>query len=312
MFDRLFAVFRIPAVISAGRTFRAEALRLWPLLAVVCLALLVFGDAAQLAVQLYTLSMVALVLAVAHLVRKSLFPYIDLSTLVDKAEESPAGAAVIFASVIALIIALLCTSARAGEIPAGARQHLPTLQAAAAEHWPGAPLPHTMAGQVEQESSWKARATLKTSRELGRGLTQLTVTYAGDGRERYNAYRDAVRWRQLAAWNWQADPYNPRYQLTYLVLRDKATFATMRRLMATDDDSWRATLVAYNAGEGRVLKRRAVALATGLPADRWAGGLADAHGPAENALLYGRPLWAAVNEYPRVIFVRAAKYQGLL
>lgn len=293
------------------QTLLYELRRIWPLLAVVLLSLLVFGGGEQLAVQLYTLSMVAMVLIVAHLVRRSLFSYVDLSNLVARAKESPVGSAVIFASVIALIIAILCTSARA-EIPPGARQHLPTLNAIVTEEWPTVCLPQVMAGQVEQESGWKTRATLKTSRELGRGLTQLTIAYKSDGRERFNAYRDAVRLRQLAAWDWQADPYNPRYQLTYLVLRDRAAYARYSRLMATSTDTWCATLVSYNAGEGRVLKRRALALATGRPADRWEGGLAEAHGPAENVLLYGRPLWQAVNEYPARVFTRAEKYAGLL
>jgi len=165
-----------------------------------------------------------------------------------------------------------------------------------------------MAGQVEQESSWKDHATLKTSRELGRGLVQLTIAYNRSGSERFNAYRDAVRLGPLSGWNWKADPYNPRYQLSYLVLRDRDTFKQTRLIMSDDAESWKAALVAYNAGMGRVLSRRASARVLGLPTNRWSGGLEQAHRGKENTLLYGRPLWQAVNEYPVVIFRKSNKY----
>jgi hypothetical protein len=295
------------------KTMLYEIRRIWPLLAVVLLALLVFGDGAQLAVQLYTLSMAAMVVIVAHMVRKALFPYADMSDLVARAKESPAGAAVIFASIIAVIISLLlATGARADQIPERAKPLLPILSSALDDHWPAAPLPHITAGQVEQESAWKQQATLKTSRELGRGLAQLTIAYRADGSERFNSYRDAVRMRALRGWDWRADPYNARYQLTYLVLRDRAEFTNMRKVMIDDAEAWRAALVCYNAGQGRVLKRMAYAKAAGMQADRWAGGLEHAHGPGEAALLYGKPLWQAVNHYPAVVFRRAAKYEGHL
>lgn len=287
-----------------------ELRRLWPLLVVIALALVVFGDGAQLAVQLYALSMVGLVLIVAHLIRKSLFPYVDLSFLVNQAKGEPLAAAVVFASIVALIVSLLfATSARA-EVPERAKALLPILSAAVSEHWSNAPLSHIMAGQVEQESSWKQQATLKTSRELGRGLVQLTIAYKSDGSERFNSYRDAVRMRALAGWDWERDPYNIRYQLTYLVLRDRAEFAGMRPLFSNETETWKASLVCYNAGKGRVLKRRHFAKAQGLPVDQWDGGLAEAKDPTEAKLLYGRSLRELVNEYPRKVLTRAEKYRG--
>lgn len=295
------------------RTILYELRRLWPLLAVVALALLVFGDMAQLAVQLYTLSMAALVLIVAHLVRRSLFPYADLSDLVRIAKHSPGAAAAVFLGIVALIISLLfVATARAEPIPSRALPLLPALAQARTTHWPTAPLPQVMAGQVEQESSWKEKATLKTSRELGRGLVQLTIAYDSSGRERFNSYRDAVRIKALSSWDWQSDPYNVAYQLAYLVLRDRAEFAGMRPMFRDDAQAWMGTLVGYNAGKGRVMKRRAFARDQGLPVDRWEGGLALAKDPTEARLLYGRPLREAVNEYPRVIFARSVKYEGRL
>lgn len=297
------------------RTLGYELYRLWPLLAIIAAALILLGDVAQLAVQLYTLSMVAMVVAVVHLIRKALFPYVDLSTLVSRAKDSPAGAAIVYAATVALIsVIILASTGHAAGIPERARPLLPVLVEAQAMHWPDMPLQHIPAGQVEQESSWREDAELRTSREHGRGLVQLTVAYRADGSERFNSYREAVRtFPALAGWDWREDPYSVRHQLAYLVLQDRANFGRVTRLGIDDpEQAWRAGLVCYNAGPGRVLKRRAYALAEGLPADRWTGGLEDAHGPAEDRVLYGRPLWQLVNEYPLKILRRAEKYRHVV
>lgn len=87
----------------------------------------------------------------SHLGRKALFDYIDLGDLVDKAKESALGAAIIFASVCAVIFALLGlfgNQVRAQDvktyIPAQAYTHLPTLRA-------------------EQQALWVSHPKLNTS-----------------------------------------------------------------------------------------------------------------------------------------------------
>lgn len=190
-----------------------------------------------------------------------------------------------------------------------AQKYLPLYRELLNEHWFGMPLPHLPCGQVEQESSWKPRATLKTSRELGRGLAQMTIAYRSNGSERFNIYREAVRWKALKRWDWQSAPYNERYQLTFMILQDRMNFGMMRPMFRDDVEAWKATLVCYNAGRGRVLARRAIARSRDSPTDRWTGGLDAAHGPKEDRRLYGRPLWQAVNEYPIKIFRRAEKYR---
>lgn len=298
----------------------------WVLLAVIIAAMLIFGDAAQLALTVYNLAAISLVLLVTDFLldnrdRWGIFPSLDLDEAIDfaifgddESPRSPLAAALVVLGAIALLIAILflsVPSAHGAAIPDRARPLLPVLSSTVAKQWPTAPAPENMAGQVEQESGWKERATLHTSRELGRGLVQLTIAYRADGSERFNAYRDAVRAKALRTWDWQRDPYNARYQLTYLVLTDRSNYVQMIRLRFVDaPETWRAALVCYNAGVGRVLSRRAEAKRKGIAADRWCGGLELAHSRGENAVLYGRPLWQAVNEYPRVIFTRAAKYRG--
>lgn len=213
-----------------------------------------------------------------------------------------------------IVATLLLTLSCCDPVFAGAleraQQYLPIYREVVSVHWPQMPMQHIPCGQVEQESSWKATATLKTPRELGRGLTQMTVAYNKDGSERFNIYREAVKWRALKGWNWRQDPYNVQYQLTFLVLQDQMNYAVLRPLFINEEETWKAALVSYNAGRGRVMSRLAVARARESPADRWTSGLDQAHGPKEDRILYGRPLWQAVNEYPVKVFRRAEKYRG--
>lgn len=190
-----------------------------------------------------------------------------------------------------------------------ARKYLPELADVIERHWNSAPLRHVMAGKIEQESSWREKATLRTSRELGRGLAQMTITWKKDGTERFNVYRDAVKIAALKQWDWENDPYNVRYQLTYSVMTDRGNFSRVRPYAADEEQAWKMALVCYNAGVGRWLKRRSNAKTAGLPVDRWDNGLELAYGNKEMTMLYNRPLWQAVNEYPSVVFRKAGKYE---
>jgi hypothetical protein len=91
-------------------TLKNELIRIWPLLAIIALALVILGDVAQLAVQLYRLSMVALVLIAAHLIRKALFPYLDLKTFTGKAKETASGAGMVVLALFALLAVIVCVA----------------------------------------------------------------------------------------------------------------------------------------------------------------------------------------------------------
>jgi hypothetical protein len=318
--------------------------RTWMLIALIFAAILICGPCeawivkhlgpgfAQTALIVDKLSALCMILLAFDFVldcRKQwgLFPTLDLDAAIDTAirgaeedagtgerKANPIACALVFLGVIALLmVVMLLAVPRAGAVTLdNARPYLSTLSQSIDKSWPGAPLRQITAGQIEQESSWKERATLKTSRELGRGLVQMTIAYDKDGKERFNIYKDAVRNRQLAAWDWQRDPYNVPYQMRFLVIQDRANFNMVRAYCINDDEGWKCALVSYNAGSGRWLFRLKNARRQGLPADRWDGGLDRAYSKGEAALLYGRPLYEAVNEYPRVIFKRADKYRGLV
>lgn len=293
--------------------------KMWMPVLIIIAGLLIFGDTAQLAVTIYTLSAITLVLLLTDFIldnRKDwgIFPTLDLDAAITEAQKTPLSAAILVAAMAGLLIAimLLAVPSAHGAAVDQAKPYLPMLSRSLDDHWPTAPLRHIPAGQIEQESAWKERATLKTTRELGRGLVQMTIAYDSQGRERFNIYRDAVRAKALKDWDWRSDPYNPRYQLVFLTLQDRANFSQVRPYFADDTEAWKGALVCYNAGAGRWLQRRANAKRMGLPSDRWDGGLDKAYGKGEAVKLYGRPLWQAVNEYPTVIFRRADKYRGMV
>ncbi len=87
-----------------------ELKRIIPLLVIIGLVIFVVKDLSQVVIQFYALSMVCVSLLVLHFVRKALFPYIDLSAFSEKAKESSVGSAIVYASVIFFIIALIYIS----------------------------------------------------------------------------------------------------------------------------------------------------------------------------------------------------------
>lgn len=288
-----------------------EAIRALPFLVLFSLTLLFYqGDYEQIIGAVYIMGVIAFVALVAHYFRKTFFPYADLQVAWAEAIKTPLTAALVFVAMVAFLFGLIWLSigginparAEAAEPSPRAQQHLPILTEAFAAHWPDAPYRHYAAGQIEQESRWDERAELKTSREYGFGLGQITQT------ARFDNFREAQK--LFPSWQWE-DRFNVKYQLGYAVITDRANFKRVSRLMADDDSRWRALLVAYNAGYGTVLQRRAQAIRTNIPHDRWVGGLETVSLPYETKLLYGRPLGERRNEYPRLICdVKAPKYVG--
>lgn len=82
-----------------------DILRLWPLILVIIAGFYLFSGVGFM-VAINRLSMFALILLVFHLIRKSLFPYIDLQKFTDKAGEDPMASAIVFAVIIFFIISL--------------------------------------------------------------------------------------------------------------------------------------------------------------------------------------------------------------
>jgi len=164
-------------------------------------------------------------------------------------------------------------------LPPRATEYGPILADRQRSLWADAPEPWTLAGMIEQETGpcpkgrqcWNARAELKTSREYGFGLGQITVAYNPDGSERFNEFNNLRRkYAALSEWRWE-DRYDPGYQLAAIVEMVKALWGRVPPA-ATQEDRWAFTDASYNGGLGGLLQdRRLCANSPGCDQTRWFG-----------------------------------------
>ncbi len=243
----------------------------------------------------------AIAAAISHLARVILFPRLDLIEVARRAvEDGNRGAGAVFIGVCVVLAALLMSQARASTLLERAAEHLPTLVAEQLTHWPDAPDPHTMAGQVEAESAWRATAELRTSREWGAGLAQLTRAFDSAGALRFDRLADARRLHpSLASWSWD-ERLDPARQLRTLVLMNRTEWDVVDDAAAVDDQ-WAFTLAAYNGGRGGLARDRALCAGTaGCDPGRWFGHVEQHSWRAKTAVHgYGRSFFEINREYVR-------------
>lgn len=156
-------------------------------------------------------------------------------------------------------------------IPKGAVALLPLLGELVCQLWPGSD-PALFAGQIEQETCpslesklcWNPRAELKTTREYGFGLGQLTIT------ERFDNYREATKTiKELGDWKWE-NRYDPRMQMIALVSMDRRLWVSAGDLASTPVDRVAFMLSSYNGGFGGLLSdRRLCATTPGCDKTKW-------------------------------------------
>ena len=206
-------------------------------------------------------------------------------------------------------------------IPTGARQYAPMLVDRQRVIWPGAFEPWTLGGLVEQESCislqhskcWNPRAELKTSREYGVGLGQITVAYNADGSQRFNKFEELKReYASLHAWRWE-NRYDPSYQLTAIVELTRALWGKMPPAIDATN-RWAFTLSSYNGGAGALLQdRRLCANTAGCDTRRWFNNVETTSLKSRVPQpAYGGRSWFSINrEYVRnVVIIRRPKYKA--
>jgi hypothetical protein len=207
-------------------------------------------------------------------------------------------------------------------MPTGAELYAPVLVERQRAIWPPAPEPWTIAGLIEQESCitlrhskcWNPYAELKTHREYGFGMGQITVAYHPDGSERFNIFTElTTAHASLRDWKWE-QRHDAGYQLTAIVEMTRAIWRRLNTdLGATNTDHWAFVLAAYNGGTGGLLQDRRLCRNTpGCDAKRWFGHVeltsVKSRVPQKG---YGNRSWYEINRshVKNVLTVRRAKYQ---
>lgn len=184
----------------------------------------------------------------------------------------------------ALVIALVagCQSAfSADAIPQAAEQHRRTLVRAAHAGWGlDAPIA-TLAGQVHQESGWRANARSPVGAQ---GLAQFMPATAD--------------WMATLYPNTlgPAQPYNPGWALRAMVAFDFWLYE--RNPAVSECDRWAFVLAGYNGGNGWVNRDRRLASASGADQLAWFDSV-ERHNAGRSAANFREN-----RHYPRAILLR--------
>lgn len=157
------------------------------------------------------------------------------------------------------------------QLTANEQQHLPTLLLESNLYWPELAWKSMLGAQVRQETCpsmksklcWNPHAELKTSREYGFGLGQLTVT------AQFDNFKAAKKLdTTMKDWTWD-NRYNANYQLRTMILMDKFNYGKFS-WAADEKERMAFSFAAYNGGIGGALSDRGVCRNTpDCDPDRW-------------------------------------------
>lgn len=187
----------------------------------------------------------------------------------------------------------------AQKLPGDAAQLLPVLQNEINVYWPDLSPKAYPALVIYQESRWKSKAQLKTSRELGCGLGQFTIAYTADGSTRFDALTETKRLDpSLKDWDWR-DCYNAQYQMRAVVLKLKVNNRNCMALMRNNREVKACSSASYNSGYGGVGKRiRTCRMEKGCEPDLWFGNLELQCAATVKVAGYGESFCQISSKYP--------------
>lgn len=202
-------------------------------------------------------------------------------------------------------------------IPAAAVALIPSLVLALSQHAPGvAAWAPYFAAQIDHETGcgwrpafcWNPRAELKTSREHGVGLPQITRVYG-----RFDALAElrAKHPDALRGVEWGAPAlYNAKTQMTILALKQADTWGRVRGLATRPADALAFQIVGHNRGVNGLVND--MALCRARPAcdpSRWWGHVEQTCAASKQPLYGGRSACDISRDYPRdVLGNRAPNY----
>lgn len=204
------------------------------------------------------------------------------------------------------------------KIPDRAVALMPDVIQAIDDIWPDMPMRSYFPAQIEQESCislthskcWNPRAELKTAREYGFGLGQITIAYKADGTERFNVFEEVkLQHPDLRNWAWE-DRYNPLLQIKAIVVKNRVNWGAIKWETADLDNKMAFLATFYNGGNPS-RDRQLCVNTPGCDPSKWWGNVEKYSIKFKTKLKeYGnRSLFEISREYPvNVLRVRRPKY----
>lgn len=227
---------------------------------------------------------------------------------------------------LVLLLVSFCANAQDVRtfIPERAHQYLPALSAQVKEVWPKFHAPYYFPALIEHESCislkhsrcWSPTSRLKSAREEGAGLGQLTRAYREDGSLRFDALSDARKLdpRGLNELRWDTVYQRPDLQMRVIVLMTRQTWNRLLPLVPTDVSRLAMTDAAYNGGLGGLLnERRACGMRPGCDPNLWFAHVEGACLKSKKPLYGGRSACDINRHHVRdVLLTRMPKYWGMV
>ena len=226
--------------------------------------------------------------------------------------------------VLLLAFGLGCASSQPVEtfIPERAKEHLPTLSAQVKDVWPTMSTPNYFAALIEHESCislkhsrcWAPTSRLKSDREEGAGLGQLTRAFNADGSTRFDALADSRRLdpRGLNELRWETVYQRPDLQMRVIVLMTRDSYNRLVKLVPDHLPRLAMADAAYNGGMGGLLnERRACGMKADCNPNLWFGNVEHTCLKSTKPL-YGNRSACDINRHHvhDVLLTRMPKYQG--
>ena len=199
-------------------------------------------------------------------------------------------------------------------IPQNFMYHKDTLIDVMKRKWPDNPYPSAVAGQIEQETCitlthkkcWSRFAELKTSREHGAGLGQITTVFG-----KFDAMDEAKKLdNELKDWSWE-DTYNAEMQMVALIAMMRRNYGLFKS--TSELDRYAFALAAYNGGIGGVQSDQRICRNTkGCDDKLWFGNVEHTSLKSKVKLggAYSRSFFDINREYPvNILMKRRQKYK---
>lgn len=205
------------------------------------------------------------------------------------------------------------TQKQINAVPKAFLPHHETMIKVMQSTWKDVPIPTAIPALFEQETCynpthykcWNIKAELKTDREYGFGLGQLTVT------SKFNAWDESKALDQrLKEWKWE-DRYNAEYQMIAGVAMFKRNY-NIFKTAETELDRMAFATASYNGGIGGIQADQRVCKNTkGCNPNVWFGNVEKTSLKAKTALKgYGKSFFETNREHTYNIFkVRRFKYE---